>query len=198
MDHDNVALELLMSEYKQIKLEQAQRIGFRDNMIFVQLAAVGSIGSWVLTNLEKPASIYVLLVIPWACVVLGWTYIVNDHAISRIGRYVREIVRQHVEKIDNFRDDTLPPADEAACAPGGFGWEIYHRLDHRRKARKSIQWVIDQLTFVAPGALGIVVFCYFRSWDICYIPLLAVLGAEVIALASLAFVITSYSDLGEK
>ena len=35
--------ELLKAEYERIKSEQAQRIGFRDNMLFVYLAAVGAV-----------------------------------------------------------------------------------------------------------------------------------------------------------
>jgi hypothetical protein len=116
MEKEETSWQLLKSEYEQLKQEQRQRIGFRDNLLFVQLAAVGSIGSWVAIQLAQNApapEVEALLLIPWVWVVLGWTYIVNDHAISRIGRYVRRIVNNRADAADVFsqldkldKDDT--------------------------------------------------------------------------------------------
>jgi hypothetical protein len=99
MSADEMPKEFLGVEYDKLKSEQAQRIGFRDNMLFVHLAAVGSVASWVLTNLDKPNVVYALLVIPWICLILGWTYTVNDHAVSRIGKYIRLVVDKRASKI---------------------------------------------------------------------------------------------------
>jgi addiction module antidote-like protein len=46
------ARELLTVEYDRLKSEQIQRIGFRDNLLFVHLAATGAIASWALTNVN--------------------------------------------------------------------------------------------------------------------------------------------------
>jgi hypothetical protein len=198
MDGENTSLELLKAEFEQLKQEQRQRIAFRDNMVFVQLAAVGSVGSWVLTNLEKTTANDALLMIPWICIVLGWTYIVNDHAISQIGRYVMEILNERVKRFGVIDFDTSHKAGVKNASPlaeiGFFGWERFLRLDKKRKNRKRIQWAIDELTFVAPGILGLITYCYFGSFDIFHPLLMIVLVTELAALVALFYIIFQYDE----
>lgn len=79
-------LDVHLREFDKLKSEQIARLGFRDNLIYVTIVAVSGILSFALTNL---ANYDALLLVPWATLILGWTYLVNDEKISAIGRYIR-------------------------------------------------------------------------------------------------------------
>ena len=86
--------KIWLAEYDKLKTEQTQRIGFRDNLPYVTLCLFGGTIAITTTNY------YALLVVPWICLILGWTYLVNDEKISAIGRYnCRKIVEKGKEKI---------------------------------------------------------------------------------------------------
>lgn len=125
--------QLLIAEYQSIKEEQRARIGFRDNLLYVTLAAVAGIAA---ASLEA-ARATMLLALPPVCVVLGWTYLVNDEKISAIGRYVRT--------------ELAPRLGELAGPGAGavFGWEAAHRGDARRRSRKAVQCLVDLGAFCA-------------------------------------------------
>jgi hypothetical protein len=142
MPHDQQTFELMKEEYVKLKDEQVQRIGFRDNMVFVQLGLIGAIASWVFANLEAPNATIALLLIPWACLIVGWTYVVNDSAVSRIGEYLRGNLALRFGQ---------QPAE-------ALGWEVFHRSNNWRATRKRLQFCIDLLLFVVPGAVALVAF----------------------------------------
>ncbi|NJK28616.1 MAG: hypothetical protein HC925_09725 [Coleofasciculaceae cyanobacterium SM2_3_26] len=74
MNEDRQALlQIYLQEYTSLKAEQTQRIGFRDNLLYVTLGAFGGILSFAVSN---PANYFALLVLPWICLILGWTYLV--------------------------------------------------------------------------------------------------------------------------
>ena len=122
---------LALAEYQQIKTEQLARIGFRDNLMYVTLVAIA--GTLAITH--SAHSHGYLLLVPAVAFVLGWTYLVNDHMITAIGRYVR----QH-------------PALSA------MRWETSHRADPRRVSRKTIQLAVDLTVFCGPGLVALTVF----------------------------------------
>jgi hypothetical protein len=173
-------LEILLKEYDKLKTEQAQRIGFRDNLLYVTLGLFGTVLSFALAN---SANYYALLVVPWVCLILGWTYVVNDEKISSMGRYIRLTLVDKLKEHTGYTDlDTL------------FGWEIAHRDDDRRIRRKIEQLIIDEITFVISGTIALISF-----W--CLVPkpplsvsilswvellLLIVLGVETFIYADLA------------
>jgi hypothetical protein len=173
-------LEILLKEYDKLKTEQAQRIGFRDNLLYVTLGLFGTVLSFALAN---SANYYALLVVPWVCLILGWTYVVNDEKISSMGRYIRHTLVNKLKEHTGYTDlDTL------------FGWEIAHRDDDRRIRRKIEQLIIDEITFVISGTIALISF-----W--CLVPkpplsvsilswvellLLIVLGVETFIYADLA------------
>ena len=86
MNDKKTILQVFLLEYEKLKEEQLKRIEFRDQMIYITLGIFGSILSFALSN---KTNLYALLVIPWVCLILGWTYIVNDEKISAIGKYIR-------------------------------------------------------------------------------------------------------------
>ncbi len=196
MSAEHLQLELLRSEYEQIKLEQGQRIGFRDNMIFVHLVAFGGVASWVLTNLDKPYVPQALLIIPWVCLVLGWTYLVNDHAVLRIGKYIRQVLEKRAlefrsgNAVEYTEDDNV-----RRTISDVFGWEPFHRMDKRRHWRKRFQFIVDALTFVAPGGLALGGYGLLLNWSLSWYQWAAIVG-ESVCLLWLLWQFLDYADFG--
>lgn len=192
---DQAAREFLKAEYDRIKSEQAQRIGFRDNMLFVQLAATGGVASWVLAHTDTPNANFGILVIPWVCVILGWTYVVNDHHISRMGKYVRGVVDLRAGKMARAEPVQIIEDDgRQFTITEFFGWEPFHRTDRRRKSRKLIQCVVDELTFFLPGVLAILGYLHLTGWGLGGWLVSAVLGIESFSLIGLFAAIIIYAD----
>ena len=74
--------QLLILEYQQIKDEQRSRIGFRDNLLYATLASIAT----VVIAAAQAGRAALVLMLPAACLVLGWTYLVNDEKVWAIGR----------------------------------------------------------------------------------------------------------------
>ncbi|MBN1872622.1 MAG: hypothetical protein JXA33_00190 [Anaerolineae bacterium] len=136
-------MDIYLHEYDRLKEEQIQRIGFRDNMIYVNLTAVGAAAAFAVSDVNH---LYVLLVIPWICFVLGWTYLVNDEKISAIGRYVR------LTLVDSLSSKLAISENQL------FGWEVAHRDDKHRKQRKLFQLFVDEIAFCLSGLVAIGLF----------------------------------------
>ncbi|MFK0196521.1 hypothetical protein [Streptomyces lavendulae] len=123
--------KILLAEYDCLKEEQKTRIGFRDNLLYFTLAAATAV---VAVTVQSGQS-RLLLSVPAICLILGWTYLVNDEKISTIGRYVR--------------DRLGPRLGELASAHGAvFGWEDYHRNVAGRTLRKRIQTAVDLFAYL--------------------------------------------------
>ncbi|MCT9082543.1 hypothetical protein [Streptomyces fulvoviolaceus] len=139
-DQDVTVGQLLLAEYQTVKDEQKTRIGFRDNLLYVTLTIVAA----VIAATAQAKQSAMLLALPPVCVVLGWTYLVNDEKISAIGRHIRE--------------DLGPRLTRLAQAERVFTWETAHRSDPRRRSRKAIQCAIDLLAFCVVPLAGLVVY----------------------------------------
>ncbi|MEA5464406.1 hypothetical protein [Leptothoe sp. PORK10 BA2] len=172
-------LEIYLQEYQTLKAEQTARIGFRDNLLYVTIAVFGGILSFTLAN----KNYYALLIVPWVCLILGWTYLVNDEKISALSRYMRYDLTERIAKLTN-----------QSTIDGIFGWEIAHRSDLNRKRRKIQQLIIDQLTFVLSGIISLIAFWILipkisiSLWILSIVELLLilVLGIEIIIYSDLA------------
>ncbi|MFI1758986.1 hypothetical protein [Streptomyces sp. NPDC020571] len=174
-ERDVTVGQLLLAEYESVKSEQRARIGFRDNLLYVTLAVVAAVIA-AAAQAEQPS---MLLALPPVCLVLGWTYLVNDEKISAIGLYVR--------------DDLGPKLAELAAQCGGFatfGWEAYHRTDTRRRSRKTIQTVIDLTAFCAVPLAALAVF--WANGDAGAL-LVALSVLEALAVAGLAAQVVWYA-----
>ena len=179
MSEKDSSLEVLLAEYTCLKSEQAQRIGFRDNLLYVTLGVFGAAVSFAVSN---PSNYYALLVIPWVCLILGWTYVVNDEKISAIGRYIRYKLVDKVKELTGYEElETL------------FGWEIAHRDDRHRRRRKIQQLIVDEITFVASGIIALAAF-----WLLVPQPPVGVMvisWLELLLLVVLGVEIFTYADL---
>jgi hypothetical protein len=168
--------KLLLLEYEGIKQEQRDRIGFRDNLLYATLAAIGGVLLAALQSRGEPA---VVLLVPVVCVVLGWTYLVNDQKVSAIGQYVRDDLAPRLA--------AFTPAEAVV-----FGWEQAHRSDDRRMLRKSLQLGVDLLLFCGSAVIALVVYwCSGRTAPV----LLLASIVEAGGIALLATQIVRYADL---
>jgi hypothetical protein len=139
-EQDVTVGKLLLAEYQSVKDEQKARIGFRDNLLYVTLAVVAA----VVAAAAQAKQTSMLLALPPVCVVLGWTYLINDEKISAIGAYVR--------------GDLGPRLAELASTEVAFRWETAHRGDSRRVSRKVIQCGVDLLAFCVVPLAGLIVY----------------------------------------
>ena len=176
----NDLLDVFISEYEKLKQEQIARIGFRDNLIYATLISLTAVVSIVADDTTR---IPVLLVLPMVCIVLGWTYLVNDEKISAIGHYLRFSLSDKISELVKGKDSVL------------FGWEIAHRSDTRRVSRKIIQFLVDEVVFILPGVAAILVFWLNTSSN--FLVLRWVAGIELAFLITLGFQIFSYADFGK-
>jgi hypothetical protein len=179
-DKDQI-LEILLAEYDKLKSEQAQRIGFRDNLLYATLGLFGAILSFAVSNV---ANYYALLVVPWVCLILGWAYLINDEKISAIGEYIR------YNLVERLKEQTGHSNSEAL-----LGWEVKHRLDRHRKRRKFQQLLIDEITFVASGAIAIISFWFLVASP--PLGLMVLSWVELLLLIGLGIEILIYADLGK-
>lgn len=170
--------EIFLKEYDKLKAEQTQRFAFRDNLIYVNLIAISGTLSIAGTDVVR---ILLLLVLPMICIVLGWTYLVNDEKISAIGRYIRYTLSDKIRAATQSEDQDI------------FGWETAHRDDPKRMSRKIIQLVVDEIVFVLPGFIAILMF-WINAPDV-LLSLRWVSGVEAILLVILGAQIYSYADL---
>ncbi|MFE0257139.1 hypothetical protein [Streptomyces sp. NPDC059010] len=164
--------QLLLAEYQSLKDEQKARIGFRDNLLYVTLAVVAA----VVAAAAQAKQTSMLLALPPVCVVLGWTYLVNDEKISAIGRYVR--------------GELAPRLGQLAGAEAAFGWETFHRGDARRRSRKVVQLVVDLLAFCVVPLSALIVY-WAGDETSTGLVLLSVL--EALAVAGLAAYVVLYA-----
>lgn len=172
--------ELIELEYTKLKEEQLARIGYRDNMIYLSLVAIGTVCSFAIADKSHyPA----FLVLPWLNAILGWLYVVNDEKISAIGRYIRHELAARVEGSKETDMNLV------------FGWEIAHRSDARRVQRKVIQCAIDLLTFPLSGLLSIVAFFCLRGTASHLLSTLAV--AEIVVMVILTWQFIQYEDFSK-
>ncbi|GGZ55584.1 hypothetical protein GCM10010371_13850 [Streptomyces subrutilus] len=166
--------KLLLAEYDRVKEEQKTRIGFRDNLLYVTLAVTVT----VLIGASQTHQAAVLLALPAATSILGWTYLANDQKISAIGNYIREHLGPRLGEL-------------AGQGASPFGWETVHRGDTRRKQRKIIQCAVDLTTFSGVPLAALAAFWIYGSGK----PLTVTVSAlEAIAIVVLATQITLYAE----
>jgi hypothetical protein len=174
----------LLKEYETVKAEQAARIGFRDNLLYVTLTLFGGILAYVISEKVFLA----LLILPWVCLIMGWTYLVNDEKITALGRYVRYKLTSQIAKELNISENTSEIEQI-------FGWETAHRSDPRRTRRKFEQLVIDEITFVLSGIGALIGFQMMETNPTCLLQILC--GFELILLLALGVEIVIYADLAK-
>jgi hypothetical protein len=173
---ESIAARVLLMEYERLKDEQKTRIGFRDSLIYATLASLAGV---IAATLNDRGHAALLLLLPPVCVVLGWTYLVNDEKVSAIGRYLRADLAHALGEL----------------APDGatiFGWETAHRRDARRRSRKLLQLGVDVATFCLPGLTAVVIFWVNGPQTV---PFMTVSVAETAAVLTLAVQIVRYADL---
>ncbi len=142
-------------------------------------AVVPAVVAAVIAAAAEAEQASMLLALPPVCVVLGWTYLVNDEKISAIGRYIRDHL---APRLAGLTGDDEPV----------FGWESAHRADPRRASRKYLQLATDLIAFCALPAAAIVIFWVagpvtgaFGTVSVLELAALIVLGWQIVAYADL-------------
>jgi len=166
---------LLLKEYERLKEEQLQRIGIRDNLVYATLVSLGAVVAATIQTRSRAA----LLLLPPVCVILGWTYLVNDEKVSAIGRYIRLELGPRLAQLVEYQPM--------------FGWEVFHRNDLHRRPRKVGQLLVDLTTFVLPSILAVI--GYWRSNGISPTELFVISIVELAATIALAWQVIRYADL---
>lgn len=174
-------LSIYLQEYQALKAEQTARIGFRDNLLYVTLVTVGGILSFSLAN----QNYYALLLIPWTCIILGWTYLANDEKITAIRRYIQSNLSIKIAHLV-----------ECQNANSMFTWETEHRSSPQIGRRKIEQLIIDELTFVASGLSSLIAF--FTLTSKFSVLLLLIGGVEGLLLLCLGTEIAIYYNLAKR
>lgn len=118
------------------------------------------------------------------CLILGWTYVVNDEKITAIGRYLSSTLGEKIKELTGHTD-----------TESIFGWEFDHKKAPRRKRRKIEQLMIDLITFVGSGIFSLIAFWLLVSKPPLAINLLGVV--ELLLLLVLGVEIAIYADLGK-
>jgi hypothetical protein len=166
--------DVVLAEYKALKDEQTKRMGVRDGLPYVALGA--SIAALGAAAKFGPS---VLLALPGAAVVLGWTFLANDQKISQIGRYIRSQLASYI-------------AEHVADVAPVFGWETFHRGEPCRRTNKICQLLVDLAAFCGTGAAALA--GYWTQSAARPVPV-AVSVIEAAATAGLAYRIIRSADI---
>ena len=188
---------VLMLEFSKLKDEQVSRIGFRDNMIHVHLTLVGATLGFGLTQKNMD----MVLIVPWICFILGWTYLANDEKISAIARYIREKLGPRIRALISspggsvFRWEWFHREVERRYSRK-IRWELAHRMVEGRYSRKIWQFIVDLTAFVLSGFAAIVVYVLYHlfrtgsersGWPIALIALLIVIQSAMLIALGIQF-----------
>ncbi len=183
-------VQILLQEYGTLKSEQGSRIGFRDNLLYTTIGAVGAISSVALGGFGSGGGTgpihHAFLLVPWVTTILGWTYLVNDEKITSIRKYIESSLAPRLQDVMGSEANLL-----------AFGWESHHRSDARRKERKGVQLAIDLWTFVISGFGGVAAFCVraneARPTGMLSYFDMVVVGASLLVLAIMSYQFVAYS-----
>jgi hypothetical protein len=170
----SVTGQVLLTEYENLKKEQISRIRYRDSLLYATLAAAAAV---LAATLNTRGQLSVLLALPVAAVILGWTYLANDATVSALGRYIRT---------------ELAPQLTTITGVSVFGWETAHRTHPGRRTRKALQLAVDLTTF---SILPITTLVIFWAHGPRSVPLMAVSIAESMAVATLTTHIVLHAEL---
>ena len=174
--------ELAKQEYIKLKDEQTKRIGFRDNLLYVNLLLMSGIFSFAFADKNAGHWQYHgLLIAGWVALVLGWTYVVNDEKISAIGRYIRKDL---ASSLDSRSWETV------------FPWELAHADDKHRVHRKWEQLIVDEISFPGIGLFSIVFFWMLAPEHGVLTTILGLI--EMMLLIVLGWEIWVYADLARR
>ena len=162
--------EFYLTEYSKLKEEQLKRINFRDNLIYLTLAAIGAIFSF---SVQQPSFTIAYLILPFLCIVLGWTYLRNDKKISQISVYI------NTHLINSLND--LIPQNEPKIENT---WDQFRTKYNNRNKSQKFQMLIDLSMFSFSGCISIIAFLVI-SPSICYFHIILI-GVEMSAIIFLS------------
>jgi len=157
-------------EVVSLRNEQTERIKTRDQLVYLNIVAVGLLFSKSLERTEvneKP-----LLVVPWVALSLGWVFVVNDLKIFKLSLYLSESAKSQ---------DGAP-----------VGWEHFRRLSTHRLLEGGVAALMIQLSvFALPALASMILFAaqahpWSRGDVLLAVPNLVLLAVLVFGFVSAA------------
>ena len=161
----------LLVEYWKLKDEQIKRIEMRDHLMYLTLVAVGTVFAFAIQNADHAIA---FLVLPFICMVLGWSSLVNDEKVSAIGRYLRENLIPTLKTWGGQQNSNT-------------NWEWFHLRESKRTEVKSIQFLVDLFVYCLSGIVGTVCFFVLSVPDSFWIVMAAVIESALLVVLAIQF-----------
>jgi hypothetical protein len=163
------AADVHLKEYEVLKAEQGKRIGVRDNLLFGNFIAIGSITAGAV---QAHLTVALLLIAP-VCAVLGWVYLANDAKVSHIGHYVGDVL---APKIGRHVGDSV------------LAWDTGLRPNHRG-ARYG--WLaVDVTAFGLPGLVATGIFTFTAASHLPWPFIIVSAVEEAVSVAFIIYIVT--------
>jgi hypothetical protein len=119
------AVPVLLAEYGALRTETDRRATIQWNVLALQIASAGTIGSLALASPSRTA---LLLVVPLTSYVFGSRYILHDFHIKLIHRYLRDSLSVRLDgglAWERWKDDAMA-ARRTAGPSGVTAWRWTH------------------------------------------------------------------------
>lgn len=175
MPDREITVDVILTEYKELKAEQRQRIATRDNLLYATLTAIGLVVAASL-RANSPASL--LLLLPPVATTLGWTFVRNDRMVTEIGRYMRDVLTARLELLSG--------------AGGLLGWEREPRRRHRVSVRKASNLIVELGLFLGAPTAALAIYWQNGPWTPALLAASVIEGLLVAGLA--VHIVTVFTD----
>jgi hypothetical protein len=139
---DRLSKEFALAEYSQLRHEQTERIKSRDTFVNLTIVAIGAL---VAFGMDKKEPI-TFLAIPWISICFGWTFLVNDLKIARIGQYLNIVSAS--QDLDESWDQ----------------WRLKARMSYLESP--FVGCLVQHIVFVVPAVIACIAYPARRQVDI--------------------------------
>lgn len=153
-DKLQLAIQAHLAEYGALRQEMLEMIKWREQIVFLSLGISGALLSFSFSsdqaapNAPVSRHIALYLVSPLATA-LGGLWQVNAMRIYRLGVYIRDVL---APKINTLLKE--PATTAGAAALEVFAWESSRERVTHKWLRRSLEWIVLFLAFVASGVLA--------------------------------------------
>ncbi len=134
----DAAMTAVLSEYEALRNELLWRIQVRSTLKLFTATALAGLVSFSVQQRNPD----ILLACAYLGLLVGADYLNHSAALTKIGRYIKEVVE---------------PAVEATCGQRCLKWETYHRTSEEALRLRHIQYMGRNLSnaFLFGGAMAI-------------------------------------------
>ena len=154
-------------EITVLRSEQVERIKQRDSFVNLAIVSIGVMVSAAFTG--SPPHAEILLAIPWVTLAFGWSFILNDVKVARLGSYFE------------------------ASETNRAGWESWRRRVGRSWLEQPfVGALVQTLVFLVPGIVSLIVYFRIRvPKPVKPLEVAAALGGGLLSLALACAIVTA-------